>query len=293
VKVLVVYGGESPEAEVSRKSARSVIESLKRLGHEVIPVELSRNFPERVKEIEPDLVFISLHGSPGEDGTVQGLLEIMKVPYTGSGVIPSAVSIDKDLTKRVLKSYGIPVPSGITLFKGDKIPENLEFPCIVKPARTGSSVGVFLVKKEGELPKALKEAFSYDSKILIEEYLPGREVTVAVLRGRALPPVEIVPAGEFYDYESKYVSNSTEYRIPASLPKRLEERLKKLSERVYKILECRGAIRVDFKLDNFNSPYVLEVNTIPGLTERSLLPKSAQVSGYTFDRLVEEILRDA
>ncbi len=293
MKVLVVYGGESPEAEVSRKSARSVIESLKRLGHEVIPVELSRNFPEMVKEIEPDVVFISLHGSPGEDGTVQGLLEIMKVPYTGSGVIPSAVSIDKDLTKRVLKSYGIPVPSGITLFKGDEIPKNLEFPCIVKPARAGSSVGVFLVKGEGELPKALKEAFSYDSKVLIEEYLPGREVTVAVLRGRALPPVEIVPAGEFYDYESKYVSSSTEYRIPASLPKRLEERLKKLSERVYKVLECRGAIRVDFKLDNFNSPYVLEVNTIPGLTERSLLPKSAQVSGYTFDRLMEEILRDA
>jgi len=293
LKVLVVYGGPSPEAEVSRRSAESVIKALKSLGHEVFSVELSSNFPEEVRRINPDVVFLALHGSPGEDGSVQGLLEIMGIPYTGCGVTQSALLMDKDLTKRILKTHGIPVPSGITLFKGDEVPGNLEFPCVLKPARVGSSVGVSLVREESELQTSLERAFSYDSKVLVEEYLSGREITVAVLNGKAFSPVEIVPAGEFYDYESKYIDSSTEYRAPAPLHPRLESRLKSISEKIYKIFECKGPIRVDFKLDSYNSPYVLEINTIPGLTERSLLPLAAKISGYSFNDLVEEILKSS
>jgi len=291
VKVLVVYGGPSPESEISKKSAQSVINSLKRLGYDVFPVELTPELPEKVKEIAPDVAFIVLHGSPGEDGTVQGMFDVMGIPYTGCDTLSSAVSIDKDFTKRILKTYGIPVPAGVTLFKGDDVPKFLEFPCVVKPAKAGSSVGVCIVKSEGELEGALQKAFSYDDKVLIEEYLSGREITVGVLNGKALPPVEVIPANEFYDYESKYSSDQTRYEVPAKLPENLRKRLREISEKVFKILGCRGAIRIDFKLNEFGSPFVLEVNTIPGLTERSLLPKAARAAGYTFDQLMEEILR--
>jgi len=289
VKVAVIYGGPSPEAEISKKSAESVIEALKELGHEVYPVELSPELPFHLKEINPDKAFLVLHGSPGEDGTVQGLLEIMGIPYTGCGVISSAVSIDKDLCKRLLASYGIPVPAGQTCFKGEKV-ELFEIPCVVKPARAGSSVGITLVKSEEEFEKALKEAFKYDDKVLIEEYLPGKELTVGVVNGRALPPVEIVPEREFYDYRAKYKDSSTRYLVPAPVGEKLAERLKKLAEKVYKVLECRGAVRVDFRLNQFGAPFVLEVNTIPGLTERSLLPKAAAAAGMDFKELIKEML---
>jgi len=261
------------------------------LGHQVFPVELSEKLPIELSNIKPDKAFLVLHGSPGEDGTVQGLLEIMGIPYTGCGVAPSAISIDKDLTKRVLKSYGIPVPAGITLYKGEAVDADaLEFPCVVKPARAGSSVGVSLVKSRSEFEKALSEAFSYDSKVLIEEYLEGKELTVGVVNGRALTPVEILPHREFYDYTAKYEDTATEYLIPASVNSKLERRLKSIAEKVYKVLECRGAVRVDFRLNRYGSPFVLEVNTIPGLTERSLLPKAAAYEGFSFEKLIEEML---
>ena len=291
MKVALIFGGPSPEAEISRKSAESVESALKKLGYEVFPVELGKDLPLKLMEINPDRAFLVLHGSPGEDGTVQGLLEVMGIPYTGSGVAASAVTIDKDLTKRVLKSHGIPVPAGITLYGEDEVtPEELEFPCVVKPARTGSSVGVNLVKSPDRFREALKEAFKYDSKVLIEELLEGKELTVGVVNGRALTPVEIVPGREFYDYAAKYEDSSTRYLVPASVNSHLEKRLKSLAEQVYKVLECRGAVRVDFKLNRFGSPFVLEVNTIPGLTERSLLPKAAAYEGLSFEELIEEMI---
>ncbi|WP_457681743.1 D-alanine--D-alanine ligase family protein [Thermovibrio sp.] len=290
MRVAVIFGGPSPEAEISRKSAESVIKALKALGHEVFPVELTKELPLRLKEINPDKAFLVLHGSPGEDGTVQGLLEVMEIPYTGCGVISSAVSIDKDITKRLLSSYGIPVPAGITLFKGEKT-EPFEIPCVVKPAKAGSSVGVSVVKSEREFERAVKEAFRYDDKVLVEELLTGREITVAVLNGRALPPVEIVPKDGFYSYEAKYLDSSTEYLVPAPLHPKLERRLKSLAEKTYEVLQCKGAVRVDFKLNWHNSPFVLEVNTIPGLTERSLLPKAAACEGLSFKDLIREMLK--
>jgi len=289
LKVAVIYGGPSPEAEISRKSSESVIKALKELGHEVYPVELTPELPFRLKEVNPDKAFLVLHGSPGEDGTVQGLLEIMGVPYTGCGVISSAVSIDKDICKRVLASYGIPVPAGQTYFKGEEV-ELFEIPCVVKPAKVGSSVGITLVKSREEFDRAVREAFRYDDKILVEEYLSGKELTVGVVNGRALPPVEIVPGREFYDYKAKYSDSSTRYLVPAPVGEKLEKKLRKLAEKVYKVLECRGAIRVDFRLNQFGAPFVLEVNTIPGLTERSLLPKAAAAAGMDFKELIKEML---
>ena len=291
MKVAVVFGGPSPESEISKKSAESVISTLKSLGHQVFPVELSKDLPMELSKIRPDKVFLVLHGSPGEDGTVQGLLDIMGIPYTGCGVAASAVSIDKDLTKRILKSHGIPVPAGITVYRGETVdPSELEFPCVVKPARAGSSVGVNLVRSEAEFDGALKEAFFYDSKVLIEEYLDGKELTVGVLNGKALIPVEILPGREFYDYTAKYEDTATQYLIPAPINSKLENRLKSIAEKVYRVLECRGAVRVDFRLNRYGSPFVLEVNTIPGLTERSLLPKAAAYSGISFEKLIEEML---
>ncbi|TCK06253.1 D-alanine--D-alanine ligase family protein [Phorcysia thermohydrogeniphila] len=290
MKVAVVYGGPSPEADVSRKSAAGVISALKEKGYEVFPLELNDSFIKKLEEIKPDKVFLVLHGCPGEDGTVQGLLEVMGFDYTGCNTQTSAICMDKDITKRVLKTYGIPVPAGETYFSEEEV-ELLELPCVVKPARTGSSVGINVARTEEEFWKAVKEAFRYDSKILVEEYIEGRELTVGVLNGRALPPVEIITEGGFYDYEAKYVSSKTQYVVPAPLPERISKKLQRISEKVYKILECHGAVRVDFRLDERGAPYLLEVNTIPGMTERSLLPKAAQSAGIEFPELIERILK--
>ena len=290
MKVAVLYGGKSPEAPISRKSAESVVNALKKLGHEVYPLELTKNISEKLNEIKPDKVFIALHGCPGEDGTIQGLLEIEEFPYTGCNVETSAICMDKDVTKRILKTHGIPVPAGETYFKGDTV-ELFEIPCVVKPARTGSTIGISIVRSENEFKKAVEEAFKFDSKVLIEEFIEGRELTVSVLNGKALPIVEVITETGFYDYNSKYKSKTTRYEVPAKLHPKTEEKVKRIAEKVYKVLECKGAVRVDFRLDKWNSPYVLEVNTIPGLTERSLLPKSAKAEGITFEQLIEEMLK--
>jgi len=289
LRVAVLFGGPSPEAEVSRRSARSVISALEKSGHTVFGVELSQDLPQKIVEINPDKVFIVLHGSPGEDGTVQGLLEIMNLPYTGCNTQASAVCMDKDITKRVLKTYGVPVPSGETYFDGDKV-ESKEIPCVVKPARAGSTVGTTLVKEKAEFEKAVQRAFRYDRKILVEEYIEGRELTVGVLNGTALPPVEIITETGFYDYSAKYEDPATSYIVPAPVSDRLARKLKELSEKVYKVLECKGAVRIDYRVDRWGNPFVLEVNTIPGMTERSLLPKAAKAVGISFPQLIERIL---
>jgi len=290
LKVAVIYGGPSPEADISRKSARSVISALKKKGHQVFEIELDETIVEELKKINPERVFIVLHGSPGEDGTVQGLLEITGLKYTGCNTETSAICMDKDVTKRILKTYGIPVPAGETYFKGDRV-EPVEFPCVVKPARTGSTVGISLARDKESFKRAVEEAFKYDSKILVEEYIDGRELTVAVINGKALPPVEIITESGFYDFDSKYTKPSTQYKIPAQLSPRLEERIRKISEKTFKVLECKGAVRIDFRIDKWNNPYILEVNTIPGMTERSLLPKAARAAGMEFEDLIEEILK--
>jgi len=289
MKIAVIKGGPSPEAEISRETARAVANALKRLEYNVKVLELNKDTVKELLEFNPDKVFLALHGVPGEDGTVQGFLETLGIEYTGCNTQTSAICMDKDITKRVLKSFGIPVPAGESFFKSEDV-NWTEFPCVVKPARTGSTVGISLVKDDTELEKAVQLAFNYDRKIIIEEYIEGREITVPVLNGKALPPIEVIPESGFYDYEAKYRKKTTRYIIPASLGKKTEERIKKISEKVFKILECRGAIRIDYRLSNHNVPFLLEINTIPGMTERSLLPKSAQAAGISFDELIREIL---
>jgi len=287
--IVILKGGPSPEAEISRKSAESVKRALISLGYKVLDLEFDENCVKKLIEIKPEKVFIALHGVPGEDGSVQGLLETIKIPYTGCGVETSAICIDKDTTKRILKSYGIPVPSGKTYFKGDDI-DWLEFPCVVKPARTGSTVGISLVKEKENFEDAINLAFKYDTKILIEEYIDGRELTIPVLNGKPLPIVEIITETGFYDYDSKYKTPSTVYKVPAQIPGKIKKRIEKIAVKTFKVLECKGAIRIDLRLNSMNIPYLLEVNTIPGMTERSLLPKSAAAAGIRFEQLIEEIL---
>ncbi len=289
MKIAVVKGGRSPEAEISRKTAKAVVKALLNLKHDVKAIELDGKFIEELIKFNPEKVFIALHGVPGEDGTVQGLLEILGIDYTGCNTQTSAICMDKDITKRVLKSFGIIVPSGETFFKGDKVKWS-EFPCVVKPARTGSTVGISIVKDPEEFERAVETAFNFDKKILVEEYIEGKEITVPVLNGKALPAIEIVPEGGFYDYEAKYEKGTTKYVIPADLGEKTEKRLKRISEKVFKVLECKGAIRIDYRLSKQNVPFLLEVNTIPGMTERSLLPKSAAVVGMSFEELIKEIL---
>ncbi|WP_457568023.1 D-alanine--D-alanine ligase family protein [Desulfurobacterium sp.] len=288
--IVVLKGGPSPEAEVSRKSAAAVVKALKNLGYKVLDLELDENIAKNLLKLQPEKVFIALHGVPGEDGSVQGLLETMGIPYTGCGVESSAVCMDKDATRRILKSHGIPVPAGETYFSPEEV-NWIEIPCVVKPARTGSTVGISIVKEEKMLTEAVNLAFKYDRKIVIEEFIEGRELTVPVLNGKALPIVEIIPESGFYDYEAKYKKKTTKYEVPAQLPEKTTERIMKNAEKIYRILECKGAVRIDIRLDEMNVPYVLEVNTIPGMTERSLLPKSAAAAGITFEKLIEEILK--
>jgi len=290
LRVAVLFGGPSPESEISRKSAESVAKGLAKKNHEVFLVELTPELPEVLKVISPDKVFIALHGVPGEDGTVQGLLEILGYEYTGCDVFSSAVCMDKDFTKRILKTHGIPVPAGETFFFPE-IPEAVEIPCVVKPAKGGSTIGTSIVKRKEDFKKAVEKAYEYDNKILVEEYIEGRELTVGVLNGDVFPIVEVVAKDGFYDYSAKYERSDTKYIVPAEIPPKTRERIEKLAKKVYKVLSCKGAVRVDMRLDKWNNPYVLEVNTIPGLTERSLLPKSAMKKGMSFEELVDKMLK--
>ncbi len=290
MKVLVLFGGPSPEREISFKTAESVSKALRNLGHEVIELEYDETLPFKLLKVNPDKVFIAMHGVPGEDGSVQGLLECMGIDYTGCGVQSSAICMDKDATKRILKTHGISVPEGESFYSLSEV-NWVEFPCVVKPARTGSTVGISVVKGEEEFEDALIKAFRYDRKILIEEFIQGRELTVSVLNGKALPIVEIIPEGGFYDYSAKYEKSTTRYEVPANLHPRIEQRIRKDAERIFKILECRGAVRIDLRLSERGMPFFLEVNTIPGMTERSLLPKAAKAAGMSFEELIDEILR--
>ncbi len=289
MKVAVVVGGTSPEAEISRRSGKAVADALRDIGYDVSVIELDRNLPIELDRLRPGRIFLALHGCPGEDGTVQGLLDILGYKYTGCGVESSAICMDKDITKRVLKTYGITVPSGLTFFRGDEI-FSPEFPCVVKPARAGSTVGISIVRDKKNFNDAVEKAFGIDTKVIVEEYIPGREITVPVLNGKALPIVEVVAETGFYDFSAKYEKPTTRYIVPAEIKEITFQRLHSISEKVYKVLECRGAIRIDFRLNENGIPYLLEVNSIPGMTEHSLLPKSATAAGISFEKLIGDIL---
>ena len=296
LRVGVLMGGSSAEREISLKTGEAICESLRRRRYTVVPLDADATLPQQLRTRKISVAFIALHGQGGEDGTVQGLLDIMGIPYTGSGVCASAVCMDKGLTRVVLQAAGILVPAG-EILQSPMIPlrppEALGWPVVVKPCTEGSTIGISIVKKSSEWKRAVTKAFGYGPRAVVEKYIPGREVAVGVLGDIVFPGVEVVVPGGFYDFRAKYGKAETRYLSPAPLSPRLERVLREQSALAYQALGCRGAARVDFRIHPNGRPYILELNTIPGMTERSLLPMAAAQHGMAYDDLVEVMLKAA
>jgi len=290
-KVGVLLGGVSPEREISLKTGKAILRALGEKGYQAAEIDVDLSVAERLRERRIEVAFIALHGPLGEDGSVQGLLEMMGIPYTGSSVLASAVAMNKVMSKKVFCYHQLPTPRFQTIsYRREHASVTLAAPMVVKPACGGSTIGISIVQSHDELEGALREAATYDQEVLIEEYVEGVDITVGILNGESLPPIEIVPRSGFYDYESKYTLGKTEYMIPARLSRELTEHAQMLGLAAYNALQCAGAARVDFRLDNKENLTILEVNTIPGLTETSLLPMAAAHAGLDFSGLVETIL---
>jgi D-alanine-D-alanine ligase len=302
-RIAVLKGGSSLERQVSLRSAARVQDALERLSHDVVPVDVGGDLVERLRAEAPDAAFIALHGVGGEDGTVQELLEILGIPYTGSGVLACMRSMDKVLAKHLLLDAGIPTPEFFafneTAFQGlgaaaalPAIEERLDFPIVVKPAAQGSALGINFARTAADVPGALVAAFSYDTRVLLERYVRGRDLGVSVLEGSAFPVVEAVPREEdFYDFESRYEIGRTTFVCPAELPEPITARAQALAVATYDLLGCHGVARVDMMLEESTSElFVLETNVIPGMTDTSLLPQAAEAAGIGFEALVERML---
>jgi D-alanine-D-alanine ligase len=301
-RVAVLKGGRSLERQVSLRSGARVEDALKRLDHEVVAIDVALDLIHRLRATEPDVAFIAMHGRDGEDGTVQELLEILGIPYTGSGVLACARATDKVLAKHLMVEAGIPTPEFFafneTAFRElgaaqalPAIEDRLDFPIVVKPSSQGSALGIKFARSAGDVPAALVAAFSYDSRVLLERYVDGRDLAVSILDDEPLPVVEAVPRDEeFYDFEARYEIGRTDFVCPAELPAGLTELAQSLAVRTYRLLGCSAFARVDLMLDAAGDLTVLEANPIPGLTETSLLPQAAEAAGISFDELVSRIL---
>ncbi len=309
-RVAVLKGGRSLERQVSLKSGARVEDALERLGHDVTPIDVGSDLVERLSAEQPEIAFIALHGRDGEDGTVQELLEVMGIPYTGSGVSACIRAADKVLAKHAMRDHGIPTPDfyafNETAFKElgaaqalPAIEERLDFPIVVKPAGQGSALGIKFARTTADVPAALVAAFSYDRKVLLERYVTGRDLAVSIIEDdgvpRVLPIVEAVPEQEdFYDFEARYEIGRTHFVCPAELPPAAAERAGEIALDVWALLGCSGFSRVDLMLEEATGElYVLEANSIPGLTETSLLPQAADAAGIGFDELIDRILKAA
>ena len=296
-KIAVLLGGTSAEREVSLNSGTAVLNALRKQGYDAHPID-PKVFPvATLKEQGFDRVFNILHGRGGEDGTMQGLLEQIGIPYTGCGVMASALTMDKMRTKMLWKAFGLPVAEmeivtveNRATLNPEVVVKKLGLPLMVKPSLEGSSVGLTKVKTREELESAVDFALKFDRTVLIEEWLAGDEFTVPVLDGEVLPSIKIVPEGEFYDYEAKYISDNTQYFCPAGLSDAREQELRRLVKQAYDVVGCRGWSRIDVMADAEGRFRLVEVNTNPGMTSHSLFPKSAATVGYSFEQLVEKIL---
>lgn len=294
--IAVLLGGLSGERDVSLRTGQAILTSLQGQGFKAVAIDAGRDLPRQLEEAGAEVAFIALHGRYGEDGTVQGLLELMQIPYTGSGVLASSLAMDKVLAKQVLLYHEISTPGFVAWRAGEDVEAVLarcrHFPLVVKPAREGSTIGVSIVHDAAALQAGIESAREHDDLVLIEDFIQGAEVTVGVLNGEPLPIIQVVPKGGFYDYQAKYTPGQTEYLLPAPLDGVLYSRLQDASVEACRALGCRGAARVDFMVRE-REFYCLEVNTIPGMTATSLLPKAAGEAGISFDELVLRILEDA
>jgi D-alanine-D-alanine ligase len=301
-KIAVVMGGPSAEREVSLNTGKAILTALQEAGYKnTIGIDLEpTRFVEQLKEARIEVVFNAVHGQYGEDGILQGALELLGIPYTGAGVLSSAMAMDKGISKRIFLSAAIPTPRSLLFTKADlnrdlvaEIINDFSIPVVVKSASQGSSIGVAIVEDVGNLSNAIQQAFQYSSTILIEEFIKGRELTVAIWgkdEPKALPVIEIVPYSGRYDYHSKYTKGATEYIVPAKLADEITLQVQQVALEAFTILGCCGIARVDIMLDSENNPYVLEVNTIPGMTATSLVPKAAAAAGISFPDLCEKLL---
>lgn len=292
MKVGVIFGGLSKEREISIKTGTAIAKALREKGYNVCELLVGENMVEDIIKAKIDVAFIALHGRYGEDGTVQGLLELLKIPYTGASVLASAIGIDKVITKIIWQQNGILTPK-FQIIRDETEKRLLDFPLVVKAPREGSTIGVFIVNNEEEYFSAITEVFKLDDSALLEEYVKGMELTVSIIDDIVLTPIEIRPKKGFYDFHSKYTKGETEYIIPPNCEERTIQELMNLGKKAFDAIRCSGAARVDFILTENGIPFALEINTIPGMTETSLLPKAASYRGISFPDLVELILKRA
>ncbi|MGM8365322.1 D-alanine--D-alanine ligase [Virgibacillus sp. W0181] len=304
MKIAVLYGGVSKEREVSLSSGKGIIEALKQNGHEVVPIDFHPDKLEKIIELDVDIVFIGLHGKFGEDGTIQGLLDLLRIPYVGSGVLASALAMDKSKAKEIFSLNKIPVANSNVYTVNDatnieeiakQIKLNYTPPFVIKPNREGSTLGLTIIKNEEQINPAIQNAAASDDKVLVEEFLEGIEITVPVLgsigKEQALPVIEIIPKNDLYDYDAKYSVGGSEHVIPANISDALTEKIQQYAVQAHQLLGCETYSRADFILTKENIPYILEVNTLPGMTPTSLFPDSAKVNGMSYEEMIEAFVQ--
>jgi len=296
--VAVLMGGWSAEREISLRSGKACADALTRLGYRVTPIDAGRDVAAALTAIKPDVALNVLHGRPGEDGTLQGVLEILSIPYSHSGVLASALAIQKDFAKTLFRAAGVPVAEDMVASRFEAARRHLmPPPYVVKPIAEGSSVGVFIVTEEHPHPpqELYRDDWPFGDKVMIERYIPGKELTCAVLGDRPLDVIEIVPATRFYDYEAKYAAGGSKHLLPAPILPNVYQEVRRLTLAAHSALGCRGVSRADFRYDDRGTGKLvcLEVNTQPGMTETSLVPELAAYAGITFDELVRWMVEDA
>lgn len=325
IKIVLLVGGSSTERIISKRSSKSIYEALVKLGYDVALIDpaYGKNQPDVIEKFfseedfypvseknyveafnlevfnQCNLVFIGLHGRWGEDGTVQALFDMKGIKYTGSKMLSSAVTMDKILSKILFDKFNIPTPKWVSISNKNfdteeiknQIAEKISYPIVIKPNDQGSTVGLSIVKEESQLDEALQLAAKYSDKILIEEFIEGREITVGIVGQTVYPVLEIVPSHEIYDYDCKYTSGMSQYIVPAEIDEDVSTQLKEISLKAFNALECEGYARLDYRLTSDNKFYLLEINTLPGMTSLSLLPKMAKAANVSFEELINQIVK--
>lgn len=305
IKIGVIMGGRSAEREVSLRTGEAIYRALREKGYEAVKIDADNNLAENVKGLNINLAFLALHGRYGEDGTVQGLMELLDIPYTGPGILASAIAMDKVTTKKILVYEGLPTAPFMLVDRKDALKRGVStvaaeiltaknLPLVVKAPTQGSTIGISFVHQPEELGPALELAFKYDPQALVEEFISGTEVTASILGNQepvALPLIEIVSATGVYDYEAKYTVGMSDHIMPPRIPEEQQQIIKDLALKTYNALGCKGLSRVDFIITDAGQPYILEVNTLPGMTETSLFPDAARAAGIEFPDLVEKLVQ--
>jgi D-alanine-D-alanine ligase len=294
-KIAVLMGGPGEEREISLQSGKAIQLALEAIGYNVLSITMENKLGDIISDLHSvDLVFLGLHGSIGENGTIQGFLESLGVKYTGSDPLSSAICMDKNISKIIARDSKVNTPNWKIVTRDQTLNEdNSEFPLVIKPNDQGSTVGLTIVHDESELGPALNLAYNYSSSVMVEQFIEGRELTVTLIGGKALPVCEIIPSHELYDYECKYTSGMSKYVCPADIDLDLTKRVQEITERLFDVLKCRHYSRADFRLDHEDNLWFLEMNTLPGMTDTSLAPLAAKAAGFSFNDLIDRIVLQA